>query len=339
MRPLNLTLLSGLAALAVAASASGQTSSSTPVIGYYKFTVPQGNSLWTCAFVTKKDFQGTATSVTGGAQSTITQTGATWSVDGFNTSGAPGKSSHYVEVLDGPNAGMVFDIVSNQNSSLVVDGNAGSSAFKYCVRKHATLGSIFATAGLSPFEDKITLFYDTGAKKDFYFDDTDNGILESDFTTVATNEVVYPGQGFLLNVVTSKQLTFGGGELSYVKDSPTRIPLYGNRLNIVGMMNPIVASAPLTAAAGNEVTVLGATGLLGSSLAEYEDEVQKFGLTGGGVFTKLATYYFDAGQGDIVDINGTPFGGTVSVPNGAAFVVRPVADRVYVQPASYTPEN
>ena len=54
---MNRTLLVTLASLALALPAVAQ-SSSTPVIGFYKFNVPTGNSIWTSGFITKTEFQG-----------------------------------------------------------------------------------------------------------------------------------------------------------------------------------------------------------------------------------------------------------------------------------------
>jgi hypothetical protein len=118
---------------------------------------------------------------------------------------------------------------------LTVDGNLGAGGFdvaqnvKYAIRKHTTLGSIFkdGASGLSPFEDWITLFYDDGSKKSFYYDDTAPGhIAADDLSTNRDDEKVYPGQGMLLNTSGTRQLTFGGNDVAYVKDTQTKVPLY-----------------------------------------------------------------------------------------------------------------
>src|SRR6186997_1294032 len=86
-----------LAATLLSQGANAQATSATPVVGYYKFDVPAGTSTWVCGFVTKKDFQGAATSTAPGAPvggeptTVITQTGASF----------PAFGLHYVEILSG----------------------------------------------------------------------------------------------------------------------------------------------------------------------------------------------------------------------------------------------
>lgn len=323
--------VAGWIGLSPAASAQG---SSTPVIGYYKFNVPRGSSAWVSGFVTRKEFQGQASSVTGGGTtSTIQQANGNWTAGQFNL--------HYIEVLDGPWAGLVLDIVGNSASSLTIDGNLGAGGFnlaqnvQYCVRKHATLGQIFeGGAGLVGFEDSLTLFYDDGTKKSFYYDDTPPGrIVSDDFATDKSNEIVYPGQGMLITTGGARTLTFGGNAVSYVKDTPTRIPLYGSRINLVGRISPMVGATPLQGGlAANEQVAFNspALGLISSRLSDYEDEILHFALNPSGVFTRVGLYYYDSEQNAIVNDMGSRV--SASLPHGAALILRPTGDRYYTQP-------
>lgn len=320
-----------VALCAAAIPASGQGSSS-PVIGYYKFQAPSGVSLWTCALTTKKEFQGQSTSVAAAANSTITQSGATWTPSAFNL--------HFVEIVEGPWAGLVLDIVQNTATTVQVEGNLGAAgfnlgqSFKYAIRKHATLGSIFKSgAGLNAFDDSITLLYDNGTRKKFFYDDTAPGhIVAEDFSTVKDNEIVYPGQGMLLSCTGSRTLTFGGGEVSYVKDTPTKIPLYAGKVNFVGQMNPVVALNPLGGAASNERTAIASTafGLADSNLSEYDDLITVYGQNNG-VFSQLGLFYYDQGADTIVDTGGAPT--PTTMPHGIALTIKPTGDRYYTQPA------
>lgn len=319
-------------ALAAAVSPARAQASASPVIGYYKFQAPNGVSLWTCALTTKKEFQGQSTSVTAGATSTINQTGANWTAGAFNL--------HYLEVVEGPWAGLVLDVVQNTASSVQVEGNLGAGGFnlgqnfKYAIRKHATLGSIFRNgAGLNPFDDSITLLYDNGTTKKFYYDDTPPGqIVASDFSTNRDNEIVYPGQGMLLNCSGARTLTFGGGEVSYVKDTPTKVPLYAGKVNYVGQMNPVVALNPLGTTATNEKSPIASTayGLADSALNEYDDLISVYGRPNG-VFSKLGSFYYDQLADTIVDTNGTPT--ALTIPHGSAVTIKPSGNRYYTQPA------
>lgn len=332
-----------LAAGLLAQIAGAQTSSSTPVIGYYKFAVPTGKSIWSCAFVTKKDFQGAATSVAGGANTVITQTGAGWTVNQFQTSATPATaSSHYVEILSGPSTGTIADIVSNTATTVTIEGNWGNTAFTYAIRKHATLGTVFKTAGLSPFEDEILIFNDLGQSSRYQFDDTPGAehIVDAvDQVTIKDNVVLYPGQGFVLTIGPAKTLTFGGNEVSYVKTGVTRIPLYQGIPNLVGLMDPLVASAPLTATAANERHTLGTVGLIESGLAPFEDEIALFGISGGS-YTRTGLFYYDDTNvpGDIVDSTTFANANNTQIANGTGFLVKPLsAPRIYVQPQFQNP--
>jgi hypothetical protein len=330
-----------LAAGLLAPIASAQTSSSTPVIGYYKFNVPNGKSIWNCAFVTKKDFQGAATSIApSGANSVITQTGAGWTVNQFQTSAIPAtQSSHYVEVLTGPLAGTIADIVSNTATSVTVEGlGIGSTSVTYCIRKHSTLASIFVTAGLGPFEDEILLISDTGATSRYAYDDTAPGHIvdATDLVTIKDNVVVYPGQAFMVTVGVAKTLTFGGNEVSYVKTGVTKIPLYAGKANLVGLMDPLVATAPHTATAANERHNVDAIGLQTSGLGPFEDEIALFGFTGPTFGRKALLYYDDTPPGAIVDsLTNVPV--STPIPNGTGFILKPAVNRVYTQPQFQNP--
>ena len=327
-----------LASTLLAQAASAQASSSTPVIGYYKFDVPSGKSIWSCNFVTRKEFQSAATSVAPtGANTVITQTGAGWSTNQFQTSATPlTTSSHYVEILSGPTAGSVADIVSNTSSTVTIEGNWGAASFTYAIHKHATVLSIFKTAGLGPFEDEVLIFDDQGVAHKYLYDDTVGAESMVDATTFSNkdNDVVYPGQAFVLTIGTVKTLTFGGAAVSYVHTGPLKIPLYGGgKPNLVGLMDPIVASAPLTATATNERHNVGAIGLQGAGLAAFQDEIGIFGISGG-AFTKTATlYYDDTPPGFIVDSITFADAGATPIPNGTGFLVTPLgASTVYTQP-------
>jgi hypothetical protein len=337
---LPILLAAGLLA-PISVNAQG-TSSSTPVIGYYKFTAPSGKSIWNCAFMTKKDFQGAATSIAQAApNSVITQTGAGWTPNAFNTSANPAtQSSHFVEILSGPLAGTLADIVSNTADTVTVEGlGIGTSSVTYCIRKHTTVGSIFKTAGLGPFEDEVLLFSDTGATSRYLYDDTAPGHMVDavDFVTIKDDVVIYPGQAFVLTIGTAKTLTFGGNEVSYVKTGVTKIPIYAGITNLVGLYDPIVAADPLTTTAANERHSIDTIGLQSSGLAPFEDEIALFGISGGS-FTRTGLFYYDdTPPGAIVDsVNFSP--STAPIPNGTGFLLKPATvSKIYTQPQFQNP--
>jgi hypothetical protein len=321
------SLLALLAAVAVPQLALGQTSSSTPVIGYYKFDVPAGTSAWVCGFVTKKEFQGAAASMAAGANSTITQTGATF----------PAFPLHYVEILSGPQAGLVLDIVSNTATTIVVEGNSTSLGLTgtetYCVRKHATVNTVFANVGtFEEFQDSVTVYADTGIPKSFF---RANGAwVGDDFTTPAGDSIIYPGQGFVIDSSAVNVLTFGGNEVAYVKSGPTKVPVYRGVLNFVGVVNPLVAtqaadpifSLTSTTSAAGAQSNLRASGYAASGLEDFVDSISTF--TQGGAFNVLRTQYTNAS--DLVNDDFTTVDNTSTARNGAAVAVAVdgAADRV-----------
>lgn len=305
-----------LASTMLAQVASAQTSSSTPVIGYYKFDVPVGNSAWVCGFVTKKDFQGAASSMTAGVTSVINQTGATFG----------SFPLHYVEILSGPKAGLILDIVSNTANTITVDGNITSLGLTgtetYCVRKHATLGTVFANgAGLTAGSDNVTIFNSTGGSDVFAF----NGLNWENALTGDPGDdvIVYPGQGFVITNggAASVQVTFGGNEVSYVKSGPTQVNAYTAATNLVGLINPLVATAPADPLFATAESTLGSMGLV-ASLTPGSDQVGTLSLDGNlnltGVYVNNGVNIEDALTGDDAT--------TIKVRNGAAFTITPAAD-------------
>lgn len=235
---LKIAFLGLAASLAFGGSGLAQ-SSTTPTIGYYKVDAPAGYSAWTCGFVTKKDFQGQMTSSAPGAAiggeptTVITQTGATFGA----------FPSHYVEILSGADEGKILDIVDPAPApdQIRVKGTfAGNPT--YCVRKHATVGSVFANgAGLNA-NDEVTLY--SGSSVSLFWDGTDWYNNDDPFTPVNDSQIIYPGQGFLINArAGAVTLTFGGGEVSYVKTTKTVIPVYQGGPNLVGLVNPLLDQA------------------------------------------------------------------------------------------------
>jgi hypothetical protein len=301
--------------------AGAQTTSSTPVIGYYKFDVPVGTSAWVCGFVTKKEFQGAATSIAPGAPvggeptSVITQTGATF----------PAFGLHYVEVLSaGPTQGMILDVLSNNGTTITVKGTISGTP-TYCVRKHATIGTVFASPGtFVPFSDSVTLYDDAGNPKTFYLSGPGAWVAD-DFTTSGNNQIIYPGQGFLIASGATNVITFGGNDVSYVKTGPTQIPLYRGFLNFVGLINPLVATQPSdplydlvsTPTAAGAKSNLVAAGFATSGLENFTDSILTF--TQGNDLDPLQGYYTTAG-GLVLDDFVTP-ANTATLRNGYAIGV------------------
>lgn len=323
------------------APAQTPLTSSTPVIGFYKFDVPVGQSAWVVGLVGKKLFQGGAESVSpgpvqpdGAATTILTQAGAAWSANAFPL--------HYIEILtSGAQEGAILDVVTNTPNTLTVRGVI-SAAPNYCIRKHATLASVLPDAvspagaqensGLVAYADSVTL-YNSNNTVSSYFPASNGVWLAQDYITSANNTIIYPGQGFVLAASQATTLTIGAGEVAYVKAGPTKIPVYKGQTNFVGPINPMVITNPLdpafntvsSLAEGGGVTPLGTVGFTTSAFADYQDSITLF--QQGGNLNPTGSF-FTAGPNLIADDYATN-SNAVPLRNGSALAVTvEVADRV-----------
>ena len=315
-----------------AAQAQPALTSSTPVIGFYKFDVPAGTSAWTCGLVTKKQFQGAISStVAGASKSTITASTANWLPGEFDL--------HYVEILSGPQTGLIIDIdpsTPNTATELTVLGKTtglGSLGLTgtetFCIRHHATLGTVFKNgAGLQAFSDLVTLVGDDGKGKPFGFDGAAwvDGI---GFTIASDNKIIYPGQGFLITSGSSVQLTFGGDVVAYVRSGPLKVPVYGGKQNLVGIVNPLVSTNP-TDPNYTTSSVLGSGLGLVNFLDPFSGIISTYSTDGG---LKTAAVFGSDGATLVDGINFTTDRSNTPFRNGSAFTVTPPADALYTQPA------
>jgi hypothetical protein len=294
--------------------------SATPVIGFYKFDVPVGTSIWTCGLVTKKDFQGAATSMTAGATSVITSTTAAW----------PAFPLHYAEILSGPQTGLILDILSNTATTITVKGNTASFGLtgteQFCIRAHATLGTVFKDGGgLTAGTDFVTLIGETG-RKTYAFN---GSFWEDEEVNDANNIIVYPGQAFLIthSAGTTATVTFGGDKVAYVKSGPTKIPLYPGIPNLIGSPNPLVSTNVADPYFAASSSTLGAYGFVqglqaGSDFIEIRSNTGA--LASQGVFSSNGSFIEDSELND---------GGTVPVRNGTGLIISVSGSRLMTVPS------
>lgn len=306
-------------------SATLPAQNSTPVIGYYKVNVPAGDTAWVYGFVSKTDFQGVSTGASG---LTLMQSTASW---------APGQfaNGYYVELLEGSAANIALDIIANTATSLTVDslpsGYVLPVGVKYCIRKHATLGTAFpASSGFGAF-DSVTLYNYISDPLDPDYGQT----LEESYTWSGSfwrrlgqnsNDVIIkPGQGFIISAGDSRTIVFGASSVNCVKTTPTRIPVFASAdIQYVGLVNPLVSSQSPT------FYQLGQMGLIESlsvfdSIAVYLND----GSFGGEVAYTRATA---AGVPIMKNIETNQNANDVNMPAGPAFVITVGGDRYYTQP-------
>jgi hypothetical protein len=317
-----------LAATLFSQGAYGQTppTSATPIVGYYNFDVQEGNSAWVSGFVAKKDFQGAATSITSGSpNSTINQTGATWTPGAFNL--------HYVEILSGPMTGLILDVVDNAAATVTVQGDLTALGVTgtptYAIRRHATFGTLFAGgAGLVAFEDSIALENSDASQTVAYFDGTN--WVDSLTSLNADDTIVYPGQGIMITALADRTVTFGGNEIAYVKTGPTMVPVYVAANNFVGVVNPLVNPTTPTAI---DSTTLGAYGLAApSGLEAFADSAATFTIDG--IFNTVNVYYSDGTN--VINSLTSANADADTVLNGVAIQILPLDDGLITLPQTFT---
>jgi len=145
-----------------------------------------------------------------------------------------------------------------------------------------------------------------------------------------TNAPIYPGQGFVVLANADRTLTFGGNEVSYVKYGPTKISLYGLIPNLVGAINPLVATEPGDPIYNTSaVTSAQAFGL--KTIAPNADLVIK--PTQDGLFDTEFNYIFDGT--DVTDISN---GGDLDndpIRNGSALIFVPDSDKTFTIPQNH----
>lgn len=134
-----------LAVLATAilpfASLQAQTNATTDPVGFMTIDLPVGSDTIVAAPLSKAPvFQGAVTSLNGFV---VTSTGANF--------GDLTTAPHYVQAVDGPQAGLIFDVQSNTADTLTLVNNGVSptglsAGTKFKVIPYWTLGTLFPAA-------------------------------------------------------------------------------------------------------------------------------------------------------------------------------------------------
>ncbi|ADE55385.1 hypothetical protein [Coraliomargarita akajimensis] len=234
------------AASVLGLAVSSASAVTTEVVGYTSTTLPGGaGSIFAPSFINANAFQGSITGTTPGAESVL-------SLAGLSASAYDAGEifpAYYLEVLDDTNGadgldteGLVLDVVSNGTGSVTVVGDVSALGLQgdeqVAIRKHLTLGQLFDGAtGLLQFTDVVSIYNGSGAGTlDSYVPDGAGGWLDlSDFVTVGTDAVIYPGTGIVLNNVQDVTIVASGT----VKETPTQVPLYAGTVNLIGVMKPV----------------------------------------------------------------------------------------------------
>ena len=311
--------------LVCASSPSAAESVSAP-LGEYRVPVPEGTTPWVYGLVTERKWEGEMT-YSWQAQLTppVPDPGEGGGSSGTNGGGGGSGAEymgpvvallsleehvtaagewmqhpHYVEVLDGPYAGLVLDILECGPDYVKVgaEGLSLDPGTRLGVHEHATLATMFpGGCGLVAGADMVmAVKHVTGADGNpvqleswFIYNGTyweDGGTMEN-----SDDVVVYPGQGILLNVGAAREVTFGSGPVCHVKKSRTLIPIFGSA-TAVELMGPVWPVEFHENGSLQSVRVLD-LGLL-PALAPYEDIVCLF--SSDGLLQDLAVYCSDGAE-------------------------------------------
>lgn len=283
--------------------ASVASASTSAVVGFYNVAVPAGNSAWVSGLVGADLYQGAAATVTADVdgKALVQFTAPGWTTNAFNL--------HYAEPQSGICAGLAIDILSNTADTLklnITPAAAGlTSGMVFIVRKHATLGGLIPDGGgLVPFNDTISLFGTTGLQTTYFY----NSFSHTWITVLgddATNAIVRPGQGFVIQVSSPLTLTLGKGEICFVKTTATKVAISPNVPNLVGALNPL----------GSSTTTLGSMGLI-NGLQIFNDSVVTLSagsLAQTGTFLSTGSGLVDSGTGASADGNTVTAGASVVV--------------------------
>ncbi len=310
--------ITGGVTLLVALSPACLYAASSNVIGFYSVTVPAGNSAWVSGLVGPDVYEGAATSVVADVdgKALVTFASPGWSGGDFPL--------HYAEPLSGTSSGLAIDILSNTTDTLKLNATPAAAGLTngmvFVVRKHATLKGLLPDGGgFAPFQDTIALFNSAGVQNTYFFNDGTStwiSILGAD----ASNVVVRPGQGFIIQVAAQLTLTLGKGEVAYVKSTPTRITANAKVPNLVGALNPLSGSA-----------TLGTLGIV-SNLEVFNDSVVTLNP---GSLVQTGTFLSD-GTNFINGLGGNANG--VLLPVGSSVVVNvDAAKTVTLNPVTVAP--
>lgn len=290
------------------------------IVGFYPVAVPAGNSAWVCGLVGADLYNAACVSVTADVdgKALVEFSAPGWTVGAFNL--------HYAEPQSGSGAGLAIDILSNTATRLKLDTTPAAagltSGMTFIVRKHATLAGLLPDGGgLTPFGDTISLFGSNGLQTTYFFSN-----ISSTWITVlganASNAIVRPGQGFVMQLGSAKTVTFGRGEICYLKTTTTKIRAQAGVPNIIGAMNPL----------GGATATLGSLGVT-TSLQAFNDSVVTLApgtLSQTGTYLSTGSSLVNSGTGQTSD--------STTIPAGAGVVINVnTSKNITLAPVSVTP--
>ena len=289
----------------------GQTVS-TPIVGFSKLSISAGGRLIAPVFNKPSKYQGTA-SVNSGVFTVSGLTANALIPTAY--SDRPNYPTHYVKVTSGKYEGLVLDITANTATAITVADAPGdlSGSVSILVIPHYTLLDLAnQSADLAAYSDAVT-FYDSGnTKRTYYYTGGSDGFIADDYSTPASNVVIYPGSGVILNTTANSSVTMSGN----VNSTKTIVPIFSGE-SIVAPIDPSGVSK-----------VAGIN--LAASLSPYTDSANAVLLNG---TLATSTFYSDGTDMLSDSYEVVPLASSPSVEAGNGFIVNAVANSQWLLPS------
>lgn len=260
--------------------------------------------------------------VTSATTNEVVDSAASWANDQFNGGAGP----HEIEILSGPNAGLIDAIVKTVSPNKIYTESDNATLLtgtpNYLIRPSWTLAKAFGPsneAGLATADQIIvpnranntfpTYFYSTGGKAGVGWRSTTGG------TTDKGNDPLYIDEGFVTRKSTGTNLLVK--LVGAVKLGKTIIAIAGAGTN--NFVGNVYASSAMTLSNSNLYTSNAATGLTTTDKVIIQTDAS-LGAAG------YTTYFWStggkAGVGWRSTTGGTTEMGTTPLPLGANFVIQ-----------------
>ena len=179
----------------------------SPVMGYNTVYLDAGASVVTNPFINASIYSGNA--IVDGETFTINN------VLSNNITDYP----YYVEITSTNYNGSIFDVISN-NKNIITASNVPSSLqgqdVSINIRPHTTIQQFVSNStGLQDYSDALSTPDGNGGCVTYIY--ISGGIVAGDYVSPASNVIVYPEEGLIINNSANVSIKFWG-ELVYTND-------------------------------------------------------------------------------------------------------------------------
>jgi hypothetical protein len=161
----------------------------------------------------------------------------------------------YVHVVDDLSSalGSVNTVLSIDGASVVLEDSVSGLAVgeRVVIRKHFTVGDVIVAGGGSIADNSTLRLFNSDGTVDTY-QAIENDWYPSGSFTPQNDAIIFPGEGFVLNLQALKKLVFAGS----VSVDPISVPLASGIVNVFGAINPGEGSVLENTTLGNVLASL-----------------------------------------------------------------------------------